>query len=84
MTVTIQVADDPNFKLVDVVGGLIEDIKPLWSPDVEKVVPKVEVVQPIENPDEVGNYPTPKPVPLNNHTSTDAGCWFGGTSWATK
>ena len=90
MKVTIQVSEDPNFKLIDVAGELIEDIEPKWALDPSTIPAKVEVINPpiveapVIPPQPSEYYPVPKPVPLDNYRSTDAGSYFGGTSWATK
>ena len=87
MKVTIKIAEDSNFRLIDVSGGLIAEIEPQWSPNVETITSKVEVVEPVviqPPPQQEEYYPRPQGVPIENHRATDVGCWFGGTSWATK
>ena len=56
---------------------------------VETPVPTVEETVEVEPKVAAGPEPAPvqhgpRPAAINNHRSTDAGCWFGGTSWSTK
>ena len=85
MNIDIQATQDENFKITTnkfgeqhlASTGETVAVAPTPEEAIEKVVEQSQP-QPVEV------QRGPKPVPLENHRSTNSVSWFSGTSWDTK
>ena len=84
MTVDIQVTQDANFKINTVKFGEqsaeTDGERGAITETPEIAIEKVEEIQQVAVEVPRG----PRPAPLDNFRSTDAGSFFGGTAWGTN
>lgn len=85
MHVEIQASQDENFKIDVVKFGeqfLATDGERVEIAETPEVA--IEKIEEIQNTPVVEAHRGPRPAPLDNFRSTDAGSFFGGTSWGTN
>jgi len=86
MTVDIQVTQDENFKINTVKFGeqfLASDGERVAIAETPEIaIEKIEKIEEIQQV-AVETHRGPRPAALENHRSTNAGSFFGGTAWGT-